>query len=192
MQGVEQGKATSSTSASSITSRADNAEEADRGLNLVIGLLQNGLKVPTRAGLPEELLGVEDWWQRCSDRYRLGFHNEWPVLHYPTIQDFPRNSLWFEASIIMVATWASSGPGTTFRDRAFDIHDRLMNTMIGEMMSCAVHEDLDSQPWPWEVWCVSIINIAFALETGVSHDLHAVRIMALANSMPEGCFDKAS
>ncbi|KAL2214532.1 hypothetical protein CC79DRAFT_1392378 [Sarocladium strictum] len=166
MQGVEQGKATSSTSASSITSRADNAEEADRGLNLVIGLLQNGLKVPTRAGLPEELLVVEDWWQRCSDRYRLGFHNEWPVLHYPTIQDFPRSSLWFEASIIMVATWASSGPGTTFRDRALDIHDRLMNAMIGEMMSCAVHEDLDSQPWPWEVWCVSIINIAFALETG--------------------------
>jgi hypothetical protein len=150
-------------------SRSSDAEEAEAGLALVISLLDNGIKVPTRAGIPEELFPVENWWQRCSDRFRLGFQNHWPVLHYPTIQDFPRNSMWVEAAVAMVATWATFGPGTSLRDRALEIHDRLMTTAISEIMSCSMHDDLEAQPWPWEIWCIAIINMVFALETGVGH-----------------------
>lgn len=168
MQGVEQATAATSVGpASSATTRASDAEETESGLSLVLDLLQRGIKLPTRAGIPEELLGVEKWWERCSDKYRLGFHNHWPILHYPTIQDFPRNSMWVEATIAMVATWSSYGPGTTARKQALEIHDRLMATALNEIMSCAMHDDLESQPWPWEIWCIALINVVFALETGV-------------------------
>lgn len=133
----------------------------------MVNLLKNGAEVPTQVGLPKELLEVSDWWEQCSDKYRLGFHNHWPILHYPTIQDFPRNSVWNEASIAMVATWATFGPGSVLRERALEIHDHLTVAILNELMGSPV-DDLENQPWPWEMWCVALINVVFALETGVS------------------------
>ncbi|KAH8168400.1 fungal zn(2)-Cys(6) binuclear cluster domain-containing protein [Sarocladium implicatum] len=175
-------------------SRRDR-DEAERGLRTVISLLKNGHKVPTRVGLPAELQEVGEWWERCSDTYRLGFHNHWTVLHYPTIQDFPRNTIWLEATIAMVATWATHGPRSTLREQMLEIHDSLMTTCLSELTASAAENDVRDRPWLWPLWKIALINVVFAMETGEMNLIRRadhVFDMLVSDCQRRGAFDPQS
>lgn len=143
-------------------------DEAEYGLRTIMSLLESGPKLPTRVGLPVELSEVNDWWQRCSVTYRLEFHNHWTILHYPTIQDFPRHDVWLEAAIAMVAMWATHEPRSDVRKITLDIHEHLMASFLRDLAANAADLDAQSRHWPWHMWCVALINVVFAMEIGVS------------------------
>lgn len=139
-----------------------------RGFQIMLDCMRSPAHISSHVGFPTSLHSVQIWWDLCYESYCADFHNHWPVLHAPSWTE-SEHSILLEASVAVVATWSRDGPESVLSHTALKVHERIVDLAIWQLSS----EDSQSSTqknghWAYDTWVVALLNVIFALSTGVS------------------------
>lgn len=113
--------------------------------------------------------GNRAWLAKCIRTYFRSFHERWPIVHAPVF-DEKTDGTYIVATVIMIGSWHADDPSV--REGIFKLHDRFMFYLSRKMISGDPGPD---QPWPYEIYQISLLHIIFAFESGVGSFFHLSR-----------------
>jgi hypothetical protein len=132
---------------------------------------------------------VGAWLNTCIGTCFGPFHDRWPLLHGPTFEPTGQPVVLI-ATMAIVGSWLNDDKST--RNLAVEIHNNLVQQLLEDIVSSPssfrpahadllqLRLDLDVKAqWPFETYVAALLNIIFAIETGVSTSANAGKFQTL-------------
>ncbi|KAK2603544.1 hypothetical protein QQS21_004313 [Conoideocrella luteorostrata] len=127
------------------------------------------------------------WLSKCIDSYLKTFHARWPICHAPVINE-ATDSVQVIATIVIIESWLHGD--VKLKDQILRIHECLVKQFYRELNEC----DMDpTQPWPADLYQLSLLNVVFAFETGKDSVIRQSRMLfsLLVSALRmNGCFQE--